>query len=62
MADGFRQLRVYRESVALADELHAAIKGWPSLERWTVGVQAIRAADSVGANIAEAYGLIRSWG
>ena len=32
------------------------VSEWESFELWTVGVQAVRAADSVGANIAEAHG------
>jgi four helix bundle protein len=40
----------------LADDVYVAVKRWPSFDRWTVGVQLVRAADSVGANIAEASG------
>src|SRR3954447_16793580 len=29
---------------------------WSSFDRWSVGVQLVRAADSIGANIAEAAG------
>lgn len=29
---------------------------WPSFDRWSVGLQLIRAVDSVAANIAEASG------
>jgi four helix bundle protein len=32
------------------------VASWPSFERWTVGVQLVRATDSIGANIAEASG------
>jgi four helix bundle protein len=49
-------LTAYRLSVALADELHEAVSQWPSFERWSVGLQLVRAADSIGANIAEASG------
>jgi four helix bundle protein len=52
----FLDLIVYRRSVALADELHRFVWQWPSLDRWTVGVQVVRAADSIGANLAEAEG------
>jgi len=45
-----------REAVALADELRAEISEWPSFDQWTVGVQLVRSADSVGANISEALG------
>jgi four helix bundle protein len=53
---GFERLTAYVRAVALADDLRAAVGAWPQLDRWTVGVQLIRAADSIGANIAEAYG------
>jgi four helix bundle protein len=52
----FNELLVYRRSVALANELHATVLSWQSADLWTAGVQAIRAADSIGANIAEAMG------
>jgi four helix bundle protein len=32
------------------------VSAWPWFDRSTVGVQLVRAADSVGANIAEANG------
>ena len=53
---GVERLGVYAKSVALADEVAGCVRRWPSFERWTVGVQLVRAADSVGANLAEAYG------
>jgi four helix bundle protein len=56
--NGFEDLEVYRRAVALADEFRAAVKTWDSLDAWTSGVQSIRAADSIGANIAEATGRI----
>ncbi len=40
----------------LADELHFAVAQWPPSARSTIGSQLVRAADSVGANIAEATG------
>jgi four helix bundle protein len=52
----FRELRTYQLSVRVADSVRDAVVLWPSVDRWTLGVQLIRAADSVGANIAEAYG------
>jgi four helix bundle protein len=56
---GFRDLAAYRKSVELADEIACSVERWPSFSLWTVGVQLVRAADSVGANLAEAYGR---WG
>jgi len=49
-------LELYRRSVLLADELHRAVWRWSSFDRWTVGLQTVRSADSIGANIAEAAG------
>ena len=54
--EGFEQLLAYRRAAAFADELRGEAIAWPSFDLWTVGVQLVRAADSVGANIAEAYG------
>ena len=52
----FRDLAAYRRSAAFSDALRRAVLTWESFDRWTVGVQLVRAADSVGANIAEAEG------
>jgi four helix bundle protein len=56
MATTFKELDVYRRAVALADELHDLVMGWPKADLWSSGIQLLRAADSVGANIAEATG------
>jgi len=56
----FEDLAVYQRSVLLADELHRSVLAWESIDCWTLGVQLIRAADSVGANIAEGYGRASS--
>ena len=53
---GFVQLTAYRRAVVLADDSRTAVLSWDSFDRWTLGQQLVRAADSVGANIAEAYG------
>ena len=52
----FRSLVAYRLAAELADDLHDLVVEWPAFERWTLGTQLIRAADSIGANIAEATG------
>src|SRR5262245_57177025 len=49
-------LIAYREAVALADDVRADVAQWPPFDQWTVGVQLVRSADSIGANIAEALG------
>ena len=53
---GFEQLAVYGKYAALADDLWEAIQRWRAFDRWTTGVQLVRAVDSVGANIAESRG------
>ncbi|QDU18606.1 four helix bundle protein [Urbifossiella limnaea] len=52
----FQDLTVYQVAEQLADELWSIVGGWPLLARDTVGKQMVRAADSVGANIAEGSG------
>lgn len=52
----FKSLRVYQLSEKLSDAIWDATSNWDRLERDTVGKQLIRAADSVGANIAEGVG------
>jgi len=49
-------LRVYALAADVADSLHREVASWPSFERWTLGSQLVRAADSIAANIAEAAG------
>jgi four helix bundle protein len=56
VSSDFRDLVAYRLAVAVADDMHGAAARWDSFERWSLGIQLVRAADSVGANIAEAMG------
>ncbi len=53
---GFEDLQVYRLAERLANEVWHAVRKWERLAQDTLGKQLIRAADSVGANIAEGYG------
>jgi four helix bundle protein len=53
---GFEKLEVYQLGEELADGVWRSVRQWNGLDRDTVGKQLIRAADSVGANIAEGYG------
>jgi four helix bundle protein len=52
----FENLKVYQLSENLADEIWDVVLGWDRLTRDTVGNQIVRAADSIGANIAEGSG------
>jgi four helix bundle protein len=52
----FQNLDVYRLAEKLGDSVWNLVRKWDGLARDTVGKQLIRAADSVGANIAEGSG------
>src|SRR6266498_2163947 len=52
----FENLKVYQMSENLADEIWEVVLGWDRFARDTVGHQIVRAADSIGANIAEGSG------
>ena len=49
----FEDLEVYRLAEKLSDEMWRVSSEWPQFAKDTVGKQLVRAADSVGANIAE---------
>jgi four helix bundle protein len=52
----FERLDVYRLSEKLSDAIWDLAEGWSVFARDTVGMQVVRASDSVGANIAEGTG------
>jgi four helix bundle protein len=56
VASKFHDLVAYRLAAAIADELWGLVANWTPFDRWSIGMQLVRAADSVGANIAEATG------
>jgi len=49
-------LRIYKLAEDLADEICDVVSQWHPFAKGTVGRQLVRAADSIGANIAEGYG------
>jgi four helix bundle protein len=53
---GFEALRVYQLSEKLCDAIWKVVRAWDRLAQDTLGRQIIRAADSIGANIAEGTG------
>ena len=52
----FEKLRVYQLSERLSDQIWRMVTTWDNFAKDTVGKQLVRAADSVGANIAEGCG------
>lgn len=50
------ELRVYQLAEEVADTTWNVVSSWESFAKDTVGKQLVRAADSIGANIAEGYG------
>src|SRR4051812_32337569 len=52
----YKELETYKQAILLADELRDAVMSWSSFDAWSTGIQLVRATDSIGANIAEAYG------
>ena len=50
------QTKVYSEAVAFAELVWGDVMEWNAFARETIGKQLVRAADSIGANIAESYG------
>ena len=52
----YKDLKACRQAVEPGDDLRMAIHAWDSFDRWSTGIQLVRAADSIGANIAEAFG------
>jgi len=56
MRTNFENLRVYQISEEIADRIWELVMKWDYFARDTIGKQLVRAADSVGANIAEGDG------
>lgn len=56
MGTGLEDLRVLQGAEKVADELWGCILKWSPFARDVIGKQLAKAADSVGANIAESYG------
>jgi four helix bundle protein len=52
----FRELVAYQRARTLADAVRTQVLEWDAFDRWSLGIQLVRAVDSIAANIAEAYG------
>ena len=56
MQTNFENLQIYQLAERLADMIWEIVIAWDYFAKDTVGKQIVRAADSVGANIAEGSG------
>ena len=52
----FEHLHIYRLSEKLAEQIWKIVVRWDFLAMNTVGIQIVKSADSIGANIAEGSG------
>ena len=52
----FVHLHIYKLSEQLSDEIWKIVLRWNYFAKDTVGIQIVKAADSIGANIAEGSG------
>ncbi|MCU0724067.1 MAG: four helix bundle protein [Planctomycetes bacterium] len=56
MNPGLADLVVYRIAEEASDRVWVEVERWPIDARISMGTQVVKSADSIGANIAEAYG------
>jgi four helix bundle protein len=49
----FAKLACYKASLTLAHRIYAQVTNWRAFDQQTTGAQIVRAAGSIGANIAE---------
>lgn len=54
--EALEELEVFQIAEKVCDRYWGIVQGWNEHARVTVGRQLVRAADSIGANIAESYG------
>ena len=56
MATGLEDLRILQSAELISDGIWQQITSWSTFDRDVIGSQLARAADSIGANIAESFG------
>lgn len=49
-------LRVYIESMDLGESIYNHVTGWNNFNKFSIGNQIVRSADSIATNISEGYG------
>ena len=54
--ESFQQLQVYQLAEKISKEIWFIVKKWDNFTKDTRGKQILRAADSIGANIAQGHG------
>src|SRR3989339_35016 len=50
------ELNIYRISIELGEEIYCIVDKWDNFSKKTIGIQLMRAVDSIAANIAEGFG------
>jgi len=60
MRKDINSLDIYTEALTFSNLIWRTCSEWDYFSRRTVGIQFVRAADSVSANIAEGYGRFHS--
>ena len=61
MSTTFEDLRVLKTAEEIADAIWKQVVQWDEFAKDVVGKQMARAADSIGANIAESFGRYQLW-
>lgn len=56
MGTGLEDLKVLQRVEKVVDEIWRRVHGWGVFAKETVGKQLVRSADSIGTNVAEAFG------
>ena len=56
MPTNLTDIEIYIISEELSNQIWGIVKQWHYFEKETLGKQLVRAADSISANIAEAFG------
>ncbi|MEZ4868090.1 MAG: four helix bundle protein [Caldilineaceae bacterium] len=54
--EALEDLEIFRIAEQVCDRFYTLIQAWKAFDKETVGMQLVRAADSIGANFAESYG------
>lgn len=52
----FEKLEIYQLAERLSDEIWKLVQAWSAFDKFSLGSQIVRSADSIGANIAEGIG------